>query len=335
MRWATSWFLVGGLLLGGGAGAAPAGSSGKSVSALVAYGAKPSSQLVSVEKVTVTPATIVEANVRAATTLYVSAVLEEMKLFAVADRIAEQFANGKIPIARSPATAPIEQWYDRRGERLGASERARMYGHVLGSSAGGSSTALAQPNQEFAPLWARFIDAVGDYERKTALAPSAKGASVSREQVRKAGRDLALNLSNRSYGAALYVAARLAKQMKDAEKVLSSEALLGHFGVANAWELVDVVAKKELGGAPDTVRLRSQAESAARLLDWLARAKKALESGGPALPALPAGDAKQWSQVAASKWKSSPATGSAIAKVAVLCLDAKKKLVPCKAVVEK
>jgi hypothetical protein len=43
-----------------------------------------------------------------------------------------------------------------------------------------------------------------------------------------------------------------------AEKVLSSEALLGHFGVANAWELVDAVAKKELGGAPDTVRLHAR-----------------------------------------------------------------------------
>lgn len=335
MRWATSWFLVGGLLLVGEAEAAPASSSGKSVSALVAYGAKPSSQLVSVEKVTVTPATIVEANVRAATTLYVSAVLEEMKLFAVADRIAEQFAKGMIPIARSPATDPIQDWYDRRGERLGAAERARIYGHVLGSSAAGSTTALAQPNQDFAPLWARFVDAVSDYERKTALAPSGKGATVSREQIRKAGRDLALNLSNRSYGAALYVAARLAKQIQDAEKLLSTEALLAHFGAASAWELVDAVAKKELGGAPDSVRLRGQAESAARLLDWLARAKSGLESGGAALPALPAGDAKKWSQVAASKWKSAPATGSAITKVAVLCLDAKKKLVPCKAVVEK
>jgi hypothetical protein len=328
-------FVAAALLLVGGVGAAPSSSSGKSPTALLVYGTKPSSQLVTIEKVTVTPAAIVEANVRAATTLYVAAMLEEMKLFAVADRVAEQFAKGMIPIGRSDATDPIQKWYEQRGERLTAAERARIYGHVLGSSAAGSGAQLAQPNQEFAPLWARFIDAVSEYERKTALDPSGKATALSREQVRKAGRDLALNLSNRSYGAVLYVAARLARQIQDAVKVLSSEALLDHYGVAGVWELVDAVAKQELGGAPDVQRLRGQAETAARLLDWLARSNKALQGDGAALPALPAGDAKKWSEVAASKWKSKPAAAGTTAKVAVLCLDAKKKLVPCKAVVVK
>ena len=48
-------------------------------------------------------ADIVKDNVLAVSALYFAGQLEELKFFAVADKVAEQFETGVVPMSRGPA----------------------------------------------------------------------------------------------------------------------------------------------------------------------------------------------------------------------------------------
>ncbi|HMR80938.1 MAG TPA: hypothetical protein PKD61_37765, partial [Polyangiaceae bacterium] len=150
-----------------------------------------------------TPERIVKRNLEAAAVLYSAAALEEMQLFAVADHLADKFVKGLLPL-RGSAADNMNQWVRNSSDRLTEQERRSIYGHVLG----GTQSSAASPNAEFASLLARFLASVSDYERQAPLAKTKKRPGA--EQVHQAARDLALNVSNRTYGASHFAAAMLA-----------------------------------------------------------------------------------------------------------------------------
>jgi hypothetical protein len=94
--------------------------------------------------------------------------------------------------------------------------------------------------------------------------------SISQEQVRKSGRDLAANLSLYGYGIAYFAAVELQEQIRDMIVILSNEDVRSSFGARDMWQVIDQVASLELGGARNSVRYRTLANSGAVIIRWLA-----------------------------------------------------------------
>jgi hypothetical protein len=131
---------------------------------------------------------------------------------------------------------------------------------------------MQSPNREFNDLWLRFVSAVSSYFRQNTvdnLLRSTIPAPITQEGLRKAGRDLAANLSLYGYGVAYFAATSLQDQIKDVIEILQTDDVKGAYGARDMWQVVDQVASLELGGARNTVRYRTMAQTGATIIRWL------------------------------------------------------------------
>jgi hypothetical protein len=207
---------------------------------------------------------IVRENVKAMQVIYAASMLEETRVFDVADRLVELWAGGVLPVGPRGGRSVLAAY--ERG-RLGQTERLGVYRRCFGVQRGDPAV---EPNTSFDELWLRFLRSVATYRRQQTvreLLPARRAAR--REAVRKGGRDLAANLSLCGFGAAGF-AARLQRQVDGAVRVLQTEAVRQFYGARDAWQLVDRVALLELGGARNTVRHRTRAQAGATIIRWLA-----------------------------------------------------------------
>jgi hypothetical protein len=218
-----------------------------------------------------TEADIVVDNVRALSAIYFAAMLEEMKLFAVMDKVVEQFMNGALPIKRSSAGDPLYRYHRDAPLRINEFDRRGLYARSFGVAQG--SVDEEMPNREFSDLWIRFLSAVSIYGREL---DSTEMKRVSQEQIFKTARDLAVNLSYHGYGLAHFAAVELQGLIKNVKDTLSHPDILSSYGVRDVWQLCERVSNMYLGGAPNGVRHRTMAQSGAAIIQWLA-------ASGPAL----------------------------------------------------
>jgi hypothetical protein len=215
-------------------------------------------------------------NIRALGIIYFAAMLENARLFQVVDKLIESFNNGLLPVGRGSAGQSLFKYWKNSQFRLSQADRRNLYKRVFGLSGGDDS---ATPNKEFDDLWIRFISAV------TALSSSGKvSAPVNQEQVRKAGRDLAANLSLHGYGSAHFVAAELKKQIQDIVDILSTPEIKAAYGARDAWQVIDRISDLELRGSGNLLRYRTMADSGATIIMWLANnSQKLTRATGPLL----------------------------------------------------
>jgi hypothetical protein len=94
--------------------------------------------------------------------------------------------------------------------------------------------------------------------------------SVSQEQVRKAGRDVAANLSVHSFGIVRFAAAELQQTILEFRDLLSDAELRSCFGARDMWQVMDQVNANYLGGPRNTHRHRTQARASAVVIRGLA-----------------------------------------------------------------
>jgi hypothetical protein len=218
---------------------------------------------------------IVRENVVAMQAIYAASTLEETRALDVADRLVELWASGVLPVGPRGGRTALGAY--ERG-RLGQAERLAVYRRCFGGHGGDPAV---EPNTSFGELWLRFLRSVVAYHRQLTareLLPTRRRAS--REAVRKAGRDLAANLSLYGFGTA-GAAARLQKQLDGSVRVFQTEAVRQTYGARDAWQLVDCVALLELGGARDTVRPRARAQAGATIIRWLANTSGNLGARDP------------------------------------------------------
>jgi hypothetical protein len=211
------------------------------------------------------------ANVKAMQALYFAAMLDEMKFFAVTDKLVEQFQNGMLPLGRGNAGDALYQYWKKSVNRISEPERRNLYARGFGFP--GGDAAVATPNREFADLWLRFVSAVSTYVRQVTvddLLRSNVPFAVSAEQVRKSGRDLAANLSLHGYGIAYFAATELQGQINDVIALLSDPEIKAAYGARDMWQVIEQVSIYELGGARNTVRYRTMATAGAIIIRWLA-----------------------------------------------------------------
>jgi hypothetical protein len=191
-------------------------------------------------------ADIIKDNVLAVSALYFAAQLEELKFFAVAEKVAEQFESGVIPMSRGAGGEAIYRFMREATDRFTEAERRGIYARGFGFAQG--SVDEPMPNREFADLWIRFLSAVSVFTREeTATIRKA----LTAQQVFKNARDLAVNVSLHGYGIAAY-------------------------GVNDVWQLVERVSGLYLGGSVNSVRQRTLAQAGAEIIQWLAKKQHVL-----------------------------------------------------------
>ena len=212
-----------------------------------------------------TEADIIADNVKALSAIYFSAMLEELKFFAVMDKVVEQFMNGALPIKRSSAGDPLYRYHRDAQSRINEFERRGLYARSFGMAQG--SVDEPMPNREFNDLWIRFLSAVSLYGREL---KSVERRLVSSEQVFKTARDLAVNTSLHGFGLAHFAAVELQNLIKSTKDTLSNPDILSAYGVRDVWQLVERVSNMYLGGAVNGVRQRTMASSGAAIIQWLA-----------------------------------------------------------------
>ena len=214
---------------------------------------------------------IVKENLRIAGVLYYSYQLEEMQLFQVVDRIAELFALGLLPLGHGPPADALSQ-LARSGRPDSRSVRRNAYRRMFGADRGDTAgdAASGEPNTDFLSLWMRFIAAVSRYVREQSVAGLVEPPTAANAPVRKAARELAVNLSRHGWGEARMTARRLAAGIDQAVDILGDHDLQRAFGVRDMWQVIDRVNTEQLGGARNVVRHRTQAEAGRRIIDWLA-----------------------------------------------------------------
>ena len=211
-------------------------------------------------------------NLLVAALLYYSYQLEEMRMFHVIDRIVELFAQGQLPIGRAGAAETlIASWRERRPNPESA--RRNAYWRMFGMDVAARSAAPAppgEPNREFSALWLRFVAAVASLVRQTEAPALLIPPTEANAAVRKAARELAVNLSTHGWGAANLVAQRLAADTQQATEILGDREVQAAFGARGTWQVIDRVSTEHLGGARDLAHRRTLANAGRRIIEWLA-----------------------------------------------------------------
>lgn len=209
-------------------------------------------------------------NVRLMGPILCSSMFEELKVFQVLDKLVELSQNGMLTIGEGEAGKMLYLYWKNTPNRISESERRNIYSTTLGIPGGDGG---GSPNREFNDLWLRFISAVSSLVRqRTAdqILRTNLPASIGQQQVRKAARDLAMNLSARGYGMTYYLAKDLNVQINDIIRILGDQEIRSCFGASNMWQVIDQVATLELGGARNSARYSSMASSGAIIIAWLA-----------------------------------------------------------------
>jgi hypothetical protein len=221
---------------------------------------------------------ILEPNLHATQGIYFASMLEEMKVFQVMDKLIEQFHGGTLPLGKGRAGELLYRYWKDSDERLTELERRNLYERAFGFPGGEAQSA---PNREFNDLWLRFVSAVSSYQRQLTVDSLLRAnipSAISQEQVRKAGRDLAGNLSLHGYGSAIFIAKELQDQTEEILELFKDSEIQNAYGARDIWQVVEQVAALELGGAKNTFRYRTMAVSGAVIIRWLADRSRILAS---------------------------------------------------------
>jgi hypothetical protein len=220
-----------------------------------------------------TQATILRDNVISCAPIYMAAMLEDYNMFRAAHTISDQFMQGMVPLSRGPGGNALYDFIRDTPNRFTEVERRTIYAQVLGLAQG--SVEVQLPNREFADLWIRFLSAVSLNNRQNGAQfvnsrLVTTGALVTPEQVFKAAKDLAVNLSLHGYGIGYFAGIELQKLIRTVKTMLSFPDIIAAYGVRDIWQLVERVSQIYLGGSVNGVRQRTMAQTGANIIQFLA-----------------------------------------------------------------
>jgi hypothetical protein len=212
---------------------------------------------------------IVADNVRVMGPMIVAAMFDELKVFQVVDKIVEQFQHGTLAIGPGNAGKLLYQYWRETPNRISETERKNFAAITLGIPGGDPTVTV---NREFNDLWIRFVSAVSSFVRQSqvdALLRATVPNPINHQQVRKAARDLAGNLSLHGYGMAHYAAREIQSQVQFMIKLLQDPEIRGNYAAKDMWQVIDQVATCDLGGAKTSSRYRTLATCGTIITAWL------------------------------------------------------------------
>ena len=225
---------------------------------------------------------IVPDNVRLMGPMICAAMFDELKAFEVVDKLVELFQHGMLTIGNGSAGKQLYKYWKDAPNRMSDAERRNFYAITMGVP-GGETNGMV--NREFNDLWLRFVSSVSSFVRQNEvdkLLRATLPSPISHQQIRKAARDLAVNLSLHGYGMAYHAALDLQAQIKFMIGLLGDKEVMANYGARDMWQVVDQVATLELGGAKTSSRYRTLATCGAIITAWLANnADRIRRAGGP------------------------------------------------------
>jgi len=182
-----------------------------------------------------------EVELEAAAALYSGATLEQLDPFALVDRLVELWMRGGVATgATSSSSRRLDQYWLHRAERLGDEERRGVYAQVFGET--------------FAERWVALV---------MALAQSDGDAGERAAEVRGV-------LNDGVDESILLAAPPLIGHLREALEILDDAEILNSYGARDIWQLVETLARMELGREFDVVRARTMAASGTLIIGWLA-----------------------------------------------------------------
>ena len=205
-------------------------------------------------------------------------MLEELKVFQVVDKLVEMAQDGTLNTSRGEAAELLYRYWKDASVRISESERRKFVAQSIGVPGG---DVRGPVNRECNELWTRFVASVSELVRQQTadnLLRNNLPSGVRQQVVRKAARDLARNLSSHTYGMSHPLAIELQGQIETFVKILSHPDIRGLFGAKDMWQVVDHIATLELGGARDSSRYVTLAQSGAIITAWLANNVKKYNS---------------------------------------------------------
>ena len=213
-----------------------------------------------------------------------ASAFEELRAFQVVDRLVEMSQRGELALIKGPAGTQLYNYWREAPNRMREDERQTFYAMTLGLPTGQPGVSV---NVEFQDLWLRFVSSVSSLIRENRvdqLLRSTLPASINQQQVKKAARDLAINMTARGYGMVFYAAADLQNQINEIIKLLDDKEMKAAFGARDMWGVIDQIAQTELGGARNSSKYRMLATSGAIITSWMAKNTNRLRD--PTLPMI-------------------------------------------------
>ncbi|MGZ8255077.1 MAG: ATP-binding protein [Burkholderiaceae bacterium] len=232
---------------------------------------------------------IVGDNIRAVQAIYFAYMLEEMRAFQVVERLAQLFSQGLLPI-RTVKTKNTLLKIGFENGRLTAQDRRSLYARALGVASGEAGE--VEPNRQFLSLWLRFLVAVAGHAEQHGAANVLAPPTATNAHVRKDARALAANASLHGDGLTRQMAGKLLVEVHEMIDVLGSRDVLHAYGARDAWQVVELVGRNELGETRNVARFRTQATAGSQALRWLAEHSDLLDDAEAAtLASTPDGEA--------------------------------------------
>lgn len=230
-------------------------------------------------------------NLRACAMIYPALQLDRLLLFDVVDRIAQQFSQGLVPIGLDGGGRLLDQYMWNVTQRLDPAARHEQYARVF-AAPGGDVSPDVTPNTNFDDLWMRFLSSVAEFDRQRQVATvvgqeASRSQAVSGEYVRKAGRDLAANLSSYGWAYTHFAARRLGAQIRTCIDIISRPEIQKAYGVNSPWQVVERVANLELGAQPNITQYRTMAKAGKDIIDLLADKVNAFTNTGSSTALFP------------------------------------------------
>ncbi|MGZ9098158.1 MAG: hypothetical protein ACXW3O_00515 [Brevundimonas sp.] len=206
-------------------------------------------------------------NIITAGKIYVGLQLEQMGFFKSVDRTVDLFMAGLLPLPYDESSRLLDEQYWSRGDRLSPERRANLFSRVLGAP-GGSNDGLVAPNAEFGPCLMRFVTSL---HRVFTEVDYLRPFSDLQEYVRKAGRDLAANVSLYCWAGTHFEAERLAHQINDGLKILGLPSVKAAYGVTTPWQVIERVMQQEFGTMVNVGKQRTLADETRAILEIIAK----------------------------------------------------------------
>ena len=167
----------------------------------------------------------------------------------VCDRLVELYLQGGLPVASGgEASALLDAYWLGRAERMPEDERRDLYARVLG------------------PGFDHLLERLA-----AALAGDGPGGRDG-DDVTWAVGELRSTIDTHLDEPAHDAVPLLHAQLGDALAILSEREVLAAYGARDPWQLVDHLARLELGGTRDVARHQTLAATGTVILGWLAEA---------------------------------------------------------------
>jgi len=215
---------------------------------------------------------IIPANLRALESAYFALMLEEARVFDVAERLAAMFSRGALTLGPGRAGASLYRSWKGNHHRLSAAQRHTVFARAFGWPGGDESV---KSNRKFDDLWLRFVSIVGMYSAELQVLPPAE-RTVGPEEVLVSGRLLAINLTAYGQGLAWFAVQDLKPELQQMIELLSDAEILRAFDAKDPWQVVAKVAASELGARPNVSRGYTRGESGMIIIRWLANRRSRL-----------------------------------------------------------